>query len=378
VKMWPIAIAAASAVVLVGGPVVVPRGSRGAAHARAAARGPGRQATPRLNLLRDVSGLRRTATRQGAAPAQSTPVRIGVVLNPVGNPFWLTVYAGARAAAARLGVRATLRSVPSSADLAGQAAQVRALVAAREDCYAVAPITATSLVTALRGARRPIIVINSPIDPAAARRARVRLTTYIGTDDFAAGRLAGARMASLLPAGGEIALLGGWSHNVNSALRLGGFERGIRGTRLKVVARVNANYDRTTAEIAAERILQAHPRISGFFAADDLMALGIADSVGAAGKTGKIRIIGLDGIPEALDAIRAGSLSATVSQYPYLMGQMAIEACAAAARGDRLPTRVNAPIALLTKDNVSRAIPAFPLPVQRYSDPFSRLLTGRG
>jgi ABC-type sugar transport system substrate-binding protein len=303
---------------------------------------------------------------------------MGVVLNALDNPFFVAIYEGARAEATQLQVGATVRAVPSNADLAGQAAQVRALVAERKDCYAVAPITATNLVTALRSVRRPIVTINSPIDAAAAKRARVRIGTYIGTDDFAAGRLAGVQMASLLRGGGEIALLGGWAHNVNSGLRLGGFERGIRGTGLRVVARVGADYDRTTAEIAAERILRDHPRLSGFFAANDLMALGIADSVDSAGKTGKIRIIGLDGIPEALDAVRAGSISATVSQYPYVMGQMAVEACAAAARGARLPARVDAPIALLTRGNVAHAIAAFPQPFRPYADPFRRLIPRRG
>jgi ABC-type sugar transport system substrate-binding protein len=302
---------------------------------------------------------------------------MGIVLNALDNPFWMAIYEGARAEAVRRGLRATFRAVTSNADLAGQAAQVRALVPARQDGYVVGPITATNLVSALGGVRRPIVTINSPIDPAAAKRARAPIGTYIGTDDFAAGRLAGTRMASLLRGGGEVALVGGWPHNVNSGLRLGGFERGIRGTRLSVVARVNADYDRTTAEIAAERILRTHPRISGFFAANDLMALGIADSVSAAGKTGKVRIIGLDGIAEALDAVRAGSISATVSQYPYVMGQMAVEAAAAAARGARLPARVDAPIALLTTDNVARAIAAFPKPFQPYSDPFTRLLRKR-
>jgi ribose transport system substrate-binding protein len=108
------------------------------------------------------------------------------------------------------------------------------------------------------------------------------------------------------------------------------------------------------------------------------MALGTADALRAAGKTGKVRIIGLDGIAEALDAVRAGSISATVSQYPYVMGQMAVEACAAVARGATLPARVDAPIALLTKANVARAIAAFPKPFQPYSDPFTRLLRRRG
>jgi ribose transport system substrate-binding protein len=302
---------------------------------------------------------------------------MGVVLNALDNPFFVAIYEGTRAHARRLGLSATVRAVTTNADLAGQAAQLRALVAARNDCYVVAPITGTNLVRALRGVKRPI-VLNSPIDPAAAKRAHVRTRSYIGTDDFAAGRLGGARMASLLRGGGEVALLAGWADNVNSHLRLGGFERGIRGSRVRVVTRVSADYDRTKAEIAAERILQAHPRISGFFAANDLMALGIADALGAAGKTGTVKIIGLDGIAEALNAVRAGSISATVSQYPYVMGQMAVEACSAAARGARLPARVDAPIALLTKANVARAIAAFPEPFQPYSDPFDRLLRRRG
>jgi ABC-type sugar transport system substrate-binding protein len=328
VKVWPIAMAAVSALLLAGGAV-------------------------------------------GAEPAR---VRTGVVLNALDNPFFLAIYEGSRAEASRLDVRATVRSVTSNADLTGQAAQVRALVAEGEDCYVVNPITATNLVSALRGVRRPIVNIDSPIDPAAAKRARVRVRTYIGTNDFAAGRLAGARMASLLRGGGEVALVGGLVHNVNSGVRLSGFEGGIRGSRVKVVARVNADYDRTKAEIAAGQILRNHPRLSGFFAASDLMALGIADAVRAAGKIGTVRIIGLDGIAEALDAVRAGSISATVTQYPYVMGQMAIEACAAAARGARLPARVDAPIALLTRGNVARAIAAFPKPFRPYSDPFRRLL----
>jgi ribose transport system substrate-binding protein len=303
---------------------------------------------------------------------------VGVALKALDNPFFVAIYEGLRAEASRLEVGATVRSVTSSDDLTGEAAQVRALVATSQDCYVVNPITGTNLLTALRGVRRPIINIDSPIDTAAAKRAHVRIHSYIGTDDVAAGRLAGARMTSVLPGGGEVALIGGLADSINSGLRLSGFERGIRGSRLSVVARVNADYDRTKAEIAAERILRAHPRISGFFAVNDQMALGIADALGAAGKTGKVTVIGLDGIAEALDAVRAGSLSATVSQYPYVMGQLAVEACTAAARGAPLPARVDAPIALLTKANVARAIAAFPKPFQSYSDPFIPLLRRRG
>jgi hypothetical protein len=79
----------------------------------------------------------------------------------------------------------------------------------------------------------------------------------------------------------------------------------------------------------------------------------------------------------ALAAVRAGAIAATVSQYPYVMGRMAVEACVAAARGARLPARVLAPIAVLSSANVGRAIAAFPTPVDRYADPFGALLRGR-
>ncbi|HTZ04868.1 MAG TPA: substrate-binding domain-containing protein, partial [Gaiellaceae bacterium] len=105
-----------------------------------------------------------------------------------------------------------------------------------------------------------------------------------------------------------------------------------------------------------------------------LMALGAADAVSAAGRTGQVAIIGMDGITEALDAIRSGEMSATVSQYPYVMGRMAVEACLAAARGDVLPSRVDAPVAVVTRANVARASTLFPRPFRTYSDPFARLL----
>jgi ribose transport system substrate-binding protein len=293
------------------------------------------------------------------------------------NPFFVAMFEGVKAETKRLDVRAAIRAAANDADLNGQAALVRALVAGKQDCYVVNPITSTNLIAALRGAKRPIVNIDSPVGQAAAKRAGVRIRTFIGTNDFAAGKLAGGRMVSLLHGQGTVALLDGFAGSVNSDHRLSGFERAIRGTGVRVVARVDADYSRTTAEVAAERILRARPGLSGFFAANDLMALGIADAVRAAGKAGQVKIIGVDGIAEALDAVRAGSISATVSQYPYVMGRMAVEACVAATRGAKVPARVDPPIAVITRSNVARASASFPRPFRSYSDPFERILRGK-
>jgi ribose transport system substrate-binding protein len=315
------------------------------------------------------------ASAAGARPVQ---VRVGVVLKALDNPFFVAMYEGVSAESGRVGLKTSIRAAKKNGDVAGQAEFLRGLVAGKQDCYIVNPINPTNLVTALTDAKGPIVNIDSPIDAAAARRARVRIDTFIGTNDVEAGTMAARQMVSLLHGTGTIALLGGTRDSVNAANRLAGFERGVRGTRVRVVERVNADYIRATAEAAAGRILHDHPRISGFFAVNDLMALGVADAVRAEGKYGKVVIIGVDGIAEALDAVREGTISATVSQYPYVMGWMAVEACVAGVRGARLPAQVDAPIAVVTRSNVGRAMATFPRPFRGYSDPLEQILLRQG
>ena len=67
-------------------------------------------------------------------------------------------------------------------------------------------------------------------------------------------------------------------------------------------------------------------------------------------------------------------MSATVSQYPYTIGQLGVEACLAAAGGKKVPAEVKAPVQVVTKTNVAKAEKNFPEPVETYNDPFTALL----
>jgi ABC-type sugar transport system substrate-binding protein len=297
------------------------------------------------------------------------------VLKGLDNPFFVAMYEGARAEVSHRHVVASFHAATGVDDEAGQTSRARSLVqSGKHDCYVLNPITPTNLVGAFRGVKRPIVNVDSPIDPVAARRAGMRIVAFIGTDDAAAGELAATTMKAALDRGGDIALVGAFG--VNSARRLRGFTRGIKGTRISIVARPSAGYDRGKAQVAARRILREHPHIAGFFAANDEMALGITDAVQAAGKRGAVKVIGVDAIPAALDAVRAGVLTGTVAQYPYVMGRMAIEACKAVAHGATVPRRVNTPVVVVTRKNIKRVSAAFPLPPDPYADPFARLLGG--
>jgi ribose transport system substrate-binding protein len=60
------------------------------------------------------------------------------------------------------------------------------------------------------------------------------------------------------------------------------------------------------------------------WAANDDMALGALEALRAAGLAGKIPVVGVDGIPEAIEAIRKGEMIATVSSDAYYQGSIGL------------------------------------------------------
>jgi ABC-type sugar transport system substrate-binding protein len=301
-------------------------------------------------------------------------VRLAAVIKGLDNPFFVTMRDGLVATARRDNARLRVAAAPAGLrDTAGQAAELESLAAHDPACYVVNPINQTNLIAALARVAEdvPIVNVDSVIGEEAANAVGVEVTTYIGIDNRAGGRLGAEAMAALVDRGARIAVITGIPGDVGSGLRADGFKQGNRG-RFDVVATIAADFERQKARLAAADLLRADPRIDGFFAVNDVMALGAADAVQAARRQGDVKVVGFDGIPQALAAVRRGSLSATVAQYPYTMGQLAIEACLAALRGDSVPATVDAPVQVVTSENVARARANFPRPVEHFDDPFAR------
>jgi len=132
-----------------------------------------------------------------------------------------------------------------------------------------------------------------------------------------------------------------------------GFEETIaKSDKFQLVSRQPANWDRLQALNVATNVLEAHPDLVGIYCANDTMALGAAEAVRLAGLEGKVVIIGTDAIPEALLAIEQGVLTGTVAQYPYEMGWLAVEQALKAMEGRPVPSSIDAPVKLLTKNDL--------------------------
>lgn len=301
---------------------------------------------------------------------------IAAVIKGLDNPFFQQMESGIETGADDGGLSVDVQAASDIADTTGQLDKLNVVAGQDPGCVIVNPIDGTNLVqglAALAAKDIPIVNIDSPVDADAAEQADATPATYIGTDNAEAGQLAGEHMLTLLPDGGEVALVGGIAGDVTSNARLDGFTEGV-GDGVDIVQTVAANWSRDEALTQATTLLRANPELAGFFVANDDMALGVARAVSDVGRTGEVEIISVDGVEDGLNGVADGEISAVVAQYPYAIGEMGVNACRAAIDGADLPENVTAPIALVTAENVDQALESAPAPFEEYDDPFAALV----
>lgn len=86
-----------------------------------------------------------------------------------------------------------------------------------------------------------------------------------------------------------------------------------------------ANWDRTKAFPIVQTWLAKHgDNIKGIWAANDDMAFGALEALRAAGLAGKIPVVGVDGVAEAVAAVDKGEMVATVSSDGYYQGSIGL------------------------------------------------------
>lgn len=311
------------------------------------------------------------STSANAAPKKLKDIKIAAVVKGLDNPYFISVKKGIQDTAKALGVTANVQAAPGLNDDIGQANKLDALAGQDYDCYIVIPISSNNLsqgVGKITKKGKAVINIDSPIDAASLKAAGGKITSFAGTDNFAAGKSGGASMVKLIGKGKKIGLIAGLAGNVTSNARIDGFKAGAAGS--KFVGPVNADWDTTKALDAAAAMLVANPDLDAFFAANDQMAQGIAKAVTAAGK--KIPVYGVDGILDNLNLIKGGSVAASISQYPYVMGKMGVEACIIAAQGGKVPANTITPHYVIDKSNIDKALAnKNETPPGAYSDPYT-------
>jgi ribose transport system substrate-binding protein len=203
-------------------------------------------------------------------------------------------------------------------------------------------------------AKIPVVIVDTRVDEKAAAEAGIRLDGFVGSDNYEGGKVAGEYLLKVTGGKARVGLLEGIPGHETGDSRLKGFHDAVKNAPgIKVVASQTANWERDQGFTVFQNMLQAHPDIDALFACSDMMALGAVEAIAAAGKTGKIRVIGFDAVDDARKAIGTGAILASVAQFPSEMGRLAVEDAVMLIRGEKPPAEQKVRIELVTKDTVA-------------------------
>ncbi|MDF3297602.1 ABC transporter permease/substrate-binding protein [Streptomyces tropicalis] len=277
----------------------------------------------------------------------STKPKMGLSLSTLNNPFFVQIRAGAQAEAKRLGIDLTVTDAQN--DASQQANQLQNFTSSSLGAIIVNPVDSDAAGPSVRAAdtaRIPVIAVDRGVNKATA-------DALVASDNVAGGELAARTLGDRLGGKGRIVILQGQAGTSAARERAAGFAQGLKSfPGIQVVAQQPADFDRTKGLDVMSNLLQAHPDVQGVIAANDEMALGAVKALGS--KAGRsVQVVGFDGTPDGLTAVRNGSLYASVAQQPTQLGRIAVDNALRAAQHKKVASTVKVPVKVVTKSNVA-------------------------
>jgi ribose transport system substrate-binding protein len=293
--------------------------------------GPGDTATP-------------AAASTSAAAAGGGNQTIGLALSTQNNPFFVELKNGAQKAASDAGLNLTV--VDAQDDPAKQISSVEDLIQKKVAVILLNPTDSSALTGAVQEANRahiPVITLDRSVNGG-------DVVTHIASDNVAGGTAAAKFLEKALDNKGNVIELQGVPGTSAARDRGQGFDDEIKNSGLKVIAQQPANFDRAQGLSVTENLLQAHPDVQAIFAQNDEMALGAVRALEGAKKTG-VLVVGFDGTPDGIQAVKDGKMAATVAQQPQMIGQLGVQSAQSVIKGQQVESKIAVPLKLVTKDN---------------------------
>ncbi|MEE9117091.1 MAG: substrate-binding domain-containing protein [Calditrichia bacterium] len=284
---------------------------------------------------------------------------VALVMKTLNNPFFIDMQNGAEEQAQKSGLSLTIQAAEREVDVEKQMQIIENMIQTRVDVICVTPSGSKEIIPAIVKANLaniPVIIVDTRVDSLSLAEAGGKIATFIGSDNFEGGRIAGKYIAKRLNGRGKMAVLEGIPGHETGDARLSGLRKSVdANSGIEIVTSQTANWERNQGFNVFQNIMQSYPGIQALFACNDMMALGAVEAITAAGKTGQIIVVGFDAIEDAREAIRTGKMDGSIAQHPYDMGRLAIENAKKIIDGKTIPSYIPVKIDLITKENLERS-----------------------
>jgi len=293
----------------------------------------------RLNSLMFAVGLVFAAS---PSLAEDKPA-LAFVVNAASD-FWKLAEAGVKAAQAELPGYDLQFRYPAQGTAALQNALMDDLVAAGADAIMISSADPKNSIGAFNRIAAQVPLFTTDSDAPASKR-----IAYLGSSNTDAGVQAGEIARVAMPKGGKCMGFVGFLGADNAVERIAGFRKAVEGSGIELVDVRGDDVDFARARSNVDDVLAASPDITcmvGFYSYNPPK---IYEALQAAGKLGKVQVIGFDEDPVTLGAVREGKFAGTVVQDPYQWGYQGMKLMAAYLKGDKSQVPANGLIIVPTK-----------------------------
>lgn len=281
---------------------------------------------------------------------------IAVIVKTVNSTFWQNVQKGAETAisGAKGEHTMTFQGPASESAIADQVNMVENAVNRKVDAILLAPSDPDALVPAVKKAweaRIPVVIIDSQLAEGADKYHQ----SFLSTDNKKAGELAAKALIEQVGTTGKIAVMSYVAGAGSEIGRVGGFTDYIKAnSQLEIVGPYYSQSQMATALNQATDVLAANGDLKGIFGANEPTAIGMGRAIKQAGKVGKVIAIGFDGNQDLQEFVKDGTLTATVVQGSYQMGDIGVATLLEILAKEKVEKTIDTGVVVVTKDNIDK------------------------
>ena len=285
-----------------------------------------------------------TTTPEDVVTSDTFHKKVLFTFSSLENPFFKAMQQSAQNMAKILGLDMTFSDTHNND--AAQLSEIRSAIQRRVDMLIVNPANSDTVAPGIDLAAQhhiPVISVDRRITEAP-------VLCHIESDNREGGRMAARIIVDKLKGRGNVVEIEGIPGAGVTLEREKGFSDALAAyPDIHVTDREFAGFNRDDARRVMLRLIQKKTPFDAVFAQNDIMMLGVLDALSGEKDAPSRVLVGFDGIPEALQQIRWGRMTATIAQKPEDMGRLAVQCAARYFRGDTIPSLLTVGIEPVTR-----------------------------
>lgn len=298
--------------------------------------------------------------REGAsADGKSGNYTVAVIPKGTTHEFWKSIHAGAVKAERELkekGVKVQIvwQGPLREDDRNGQIQTVEANTAKRVSGIVLAPLDSQALVGPVNNAIAagvPVVIMDSGLKSE-------RYVSFVATDNYKGGVLAGEHLGKLLGGKGNVILLRYAVGSASTEEREAGFLDALKKfPEIKIISQDQyAGPTRETGYQASQNLLNRYANeVNGIFCPCEPPTIAMAKALRDIGKAGgKVKMVGFDSGTQSVADLKNGDVQGLVVQDPVRMGYLGVLTLYQHLQGEKVEKRIDTGAKLVTAENMEQ------------------------